>query len=134
MDPDAVSSDFAARLRQMGVVQPQPTFSPTSTASPTPSAPSVQNLGPSYPSPANNTTLTVLEARRKLQELAELDFEAIGRRGSLGREFLDTKTVLRLLKMRESGASDSDIEAQLDLRNGIVAKLGRPGVTTLVRQ
>jgi hypothetical protein len=112
----------------MGVAQPQPTFSPTSTATPIVGAPLDSSLGPLYPSPANNTTLTVLEARKRLQQEAEAEFQGLGRKGSPGREFLDLPTVVQLLKLRDAGSSPEDIENRLNLKPGVVARLGRQGV------
>jgi hypothetical protein len=120
IDPQA-SEAFSARLRQMGVAQPNPTFSPSSTADPILSAaPSY----PTYPSPGQNTTLTALEARRRLQEQAEAEFANTGKSGDRGRQFLDISTIREMLLLREKGVADTEIEARLRLQKGLVQRLG----------
>lgn len=116
----------------MGIVNPTPTFSPSSKANPeiTPSAP--PDIGVRYAPPANNPTVASLEARRRLQVRADAEFEALGRRGSPGREFLDVVTIGKALTMRERGVAAEEIEGHLNLKAGVVARLGRAGVTTPV--
>lgn len=132
-DPD-FSAAFSERLKQMGVAQPHPTFSPSSTAgSPSPDA--AHHFPPppgNYPSAADNATLTVLQARRQLQERAELEFEGMGRPGDKGKEFLDVGTIRDVLALRQRGEAAGDIEARLGLRRGVVDRLGARGVVTSV--
>ena len=131
-DADSLSRDFSDRLRKMGVAQPNPTYSPSSTAS-------VEiGLPPGGP-PANlhtplagNRTLNVLTSRRRLQEQADAEFDGLGRRGSEGREFLDPSTINQALSMRENGASPEAIEKRLRLKPGVVARLGRLGIAAPV--
>ena len=123
MDPDAMPTGFSQRLHEMGIVNPQPTFSPTSTAISGASPTATTHL----PS-AVNATLTVLEARRSLQRAAEADFESMGRKGSRGRQFVDVATAVRVLGLRERGTPVQDIEARFGLKPGVVAKIGRPNV------
>lgn len=113
----------------MPIADPRPTFSPTSTASDGPWESSRQPPGPAHPSPASNTTLNVLACRQKLQERAEAEFERLGRKGNEGREFLDLNTIVKALNLRERGMSPADIESRLRLQPGVVARLGRPGVS-----
>ncbi|UQC88856.1 choline transporter [Colletotrichum lupini] len=137
-----VTAEFSSRLRQMGIVQPNPTFSSTSTASagpgpvagsrpgPSPHADLIQNPGPLFPSTSRNATLGTLEARRRLQQKADAEFDGLGRSSSGGREFLDLKTIIQMHLMRERGHSPAEIEARLDLKAGVVARLGRVGITS----
>ncbi|KAK7451574.1 choline transporter [Colletotrichum acutatum] len=137
-----VTAEFSSRLRQMGIVQPNPTFSSTSTASagpdpvagarpgPSPHADLIQNPGPLFPSTSRNATLGTLEARRRLQQEADAEFDGLGRSSSGGREFLDLKTIIQMHLMRERGHSPAEIEARLDLKAGVVARLGRIGITS----
>ncbi|KAL1875314.1 hypothetical protein VTK73DRAFT_10151 [Phialemonium thermophilum] len=113
---------FSARLKQMGVAQPNPTFSPSSTASPS-----------LHPNPAQNVTLGVLDARRRLQDRADRELDTLSRRGDSGggREFLDACTLRTVLAMRQRGEAAGDIEAQLRLKPGVVQRLGPPGVVGL---
>ncbi|KAK6215333.1 hypothetical protein QIS74_08352 [Colletotrichum tabaci] len=127
---DNVTAEFSSRLRQMGVVQPNPTFSPTSTAGPSPHADLIQNPGPLFPSTSRNITLGTLEARSRFQKQADAEFDGLGRISSEGREFLDLKTIVQMHLMRDNGHSSAEIEARLNLKKGVVARLGRPGITS----
>ena len=128
-----MSPDFANRLRQMGVVQPNPTYSPSSIASPVPdissaSLPNQTISAPQFPSARNNATLGVLDARRQLQERAEQEVANIGKSGYKGREFIEASAIREILMLRQQGHSPADIEARLRLRPGVVARLGPLGV------
>ncbi|KPM37441.1 hypothetical protein AK830_g9139 [Neonectria ditissima] len=126
VDPDFVPGDFSRRLHQMGMADPNPTYSSSSTAS--------HNLGPQTPqgptfAPSrSNPTLTALEARQRLQREAEEDFESMGRANTQGRRFLDMRTMVDAMKLRGHGLADRDIEARLRMRPGLLEKLGRQGV------
>lgn len=124
--PDFINPEFAQRLQKMGIVQPNPTYSPSSIASPFPDASSIKPSasGPQFPSASNNTTLGVLEARRRLEAQAKLELENMGKSTDKGREFLDVATIKQILILRQRGESASDIEARLRLKPGIVARLG----------
>ncbi|CAK7274694.1 hypothetical protein SEPCBS119000_006303 [Sporothrix epigloea] len=149
--------DFADRLRQMGIVQPNPTFSPSSTAgdkhAPAPGARPTggaevrghdadmlrqianhqrqyASAGPSSSASASsamrpNTTLTVLEARRRIQDQAAADSETFAQHG---REFLSALTLRDALVLRSRGMTAAAIEQRLRLKPGVVARLGRPGL------
>ncbi|KAI0171596.1 hypothetical protein BJ166DRAFT_623066 [Pestalotiopsis sp. NC0098] len=125
-DPDHMTSpDFSQRLRQMGVATPNPTLSNSSTAShavrPQP-VPATQQR-PSYPIAAQNQTLTVLEARQRLEEQVELQQE----NPAGGRNFADVGTLRQALVMKGLGIPNTDIEKRLRLRNGIVARIESGG-------
>ena len=130
MDPDFVTGDFSRRLQQMGVADPNPTYSPSSFAA--------SNLGPSSPSgptfapSRSNPTLSALEARQRLQQEAELDFEAMGRANTQGRRFLDMRTVVDALKMRGHGIPDGEIEKRLRIQRGLLERLGRQSILSHV--
>lgn len=70
----------------------------------------------------------VLEARNKLQDAADQEFLEAGRRGFAGRQFLDVGILRQILLMRENGQSATEIEKTLDLRAGVVARLGTEGI------
>jgi hypothetical protein len=132
---------FADRLRKMGAVQPNPFYSPSSTAGPRHGSPDAGGdpqhssaPAPSYPSARDNATLGVLEARRRLQERADAEMESMGRSTDKGRELLDVGTIRRVLLLRRQGRSDAEIEARFHLRPGVVRKLGPPGVVEAVQQ
>ncbi|XXH05622.1 hypothetical protein Hte_012056 [Hypoxylon texense] len=129
-DPDpnpTMNAAFSQRLKQMGVATPNPTLSNSSTASPYPVFPDRGGSprGAHYPSPAQNPTLGALEARQRLQEQADLEFE----RPDRGREFLDVGTLKQVLVMQTRGVPAPDIEKRLRLKSGVVERLGPKGVT-----
>ncbi|KAH7353939.1 hypothetical protein B0T11DRAFT_287660 [Plectosphaerella cucumerina] len=138
-----VTADYSARLRQMPVAEPNPTYSPSSRAgtplgpdpslarpdaAPTPSA----GGAPVYPSASRNTTLGALEARRALEARAASEFDSLGRAGSAGRELVNASTLAQMVLLRDRGVSDAAIEERFDLRPGTVAKMGRRGIAVLL--
>ncbi|AEO53264.1 hypothetical protein MYCTH_2122102 [Thermothelomyces thermophilus ATCC 42464] len=131
-DPDGteLSPDFAARLQKMGIVQPNPTYSPSSIASPFPDVSGIRQSvsTPQYPASSNNATLGVLEVRRQLEARAREELENTGKSTDKGREFLDIGTIRQILVLRQGGASPADIEARLRLKPGVVERFGPQGV------
>ncbi|KAK4251164.1 hypothetical protein C7999DRAFT_11043 [Corynascus novoguineensis] len=124
------SPDFVARLQKMGIVQPNPTYSPSSIASPFSDASGINQSvsAPRFPSSSSNRTLGVLEVRRQLEARAKEELENMGKSTDKGREFLDIGTVRQILVLRQGGVSPADIESRLRLKPGVVAKLGPQGV------
>ncbi|VUC30040.1 unnamed protein product [Clonostachys rosea] len=141
IDPDAAPGDFSARLHQMGVVQPNPTFSPSSRAArkhgPPPSRP-VEPSGPTAPlaplfAPStSNTTLSALDSRRRLQKLAEAELDPMQRGSLQGRRFIDMRTLIDAIRMRDSGLPLAGIEKRLGLEPGLLGKLNGPEVLSHV--
>ncbi|OIW28041.1 hypothetical protein CONLIGDRAFT_716416 [Coniochaeta ligniaria NRRL 30616] len=131
---------FAARLKELGAVQPNPLFSNSSTAGPRGSGsgdPSTQYQSPpppNWPSARDNATLGVLEARRRLEEQADAEMEHMGRTTDKGKELLDVGTIRRVLLLRQQGVGDKDIEERFGLRPGVVKRLGPPGVVEALQQ
>jgi len=129
-----VNPAFADRLKKMGVAQPNPIFSPSSTATPSfPDGFSPQRSSfsaPQFPPASTNVTLGALEARRQIQAKADKEFENLGRSGSQGREFLDVATLRNILVLRQHGVSTAEIESRLKLKQGVVARLGPSSVVS----
>lgn len=115
----------------MGVAQPNPTFSPSSTATSGASA-SQPVHGPAYPIASKNVTLSVLEARRRLQEEATGEFDRLGRSTDRGREFLDVGTIQDILVLRDQGIDPAAIESRFNLKAGVVKRLGPAGVVSVL--
>lgn len=124
--------ELAKRLREIGVVQPNPTYSHSSTATTSPSRPyqsqfeQTENSGPVFPDASQNTVLSALEARRRVQNEAEEEFENLGLSNSRGRKFLHAGMIRDVLVMRARGASEAAIEKRFDLKEGVVKRLGPP--------
>lgn len=127
IDPDMTPGDFSRRLQQMGVAQPNPTYSPSSTASNhlSPEA-SIAPAGPLFPSAKHNATLSVLECRRELQQRADDELKAIGR-GS-PRRFINIRTLVDAFQLLKRGVPAIDIEKRFNLEPGLLSKLGRPSI------
>lgn len=119
MDPDFVTGDFSRRLHQMGVAEPNPTYSPSSTA-----APQVAPQAPAFPSARSNQTLTALQARQQWQERAQEDLEIMNRTGTHGRRFLDMRTVVDAMRLRDQGMPVNEIEKRLRIQPGLLDKVG----------
>lgn len=127
-DPDPnpmTNAAFNQRLKQMGVATPNPTLSNSSTASSYPGFPEQKPGAPSFPPSPQNPTLNALEARQRLQERAEAEYE----NRSQGSEFLDVGTLTQVLIMQGRGVPHADIEKRFRLKKGVVDRLGPKGVT-----
>ncbi|KOS23320.1 hypothetical protein ESCO_006636 [Escovopsis weberi] len=130
-DPDLTAGDFTRRLHEMGIVQPNPTFSPSSTASSSLSPESaVAPLGPLFPAARHNATLSVLEAQRRLEHQAAEDFEAMGR--GAPRRFVDVGMLADAVELRARGVPDAEVERRLRLTPGLLGRLGPAGVLACV--
>ncbi|KAF2770016.1 hypothetical protein EJ03DRAFT_271243 [Teratosphaeria nubilosa] len=126
---DASDPDFAASLRSLGPVQPNPTLSPSSTFS-TPSA-----SRPRAPDPRKNPAIAVLDARARLQNEAEVEFQQAGRRGFEGRQFVDVFVIRDALVKRDRGGWAAErIEKALGLRRGVVGRLGVKGMVEVATE
>lgn len=122
IDLDARDPDFAASLRKIGPVTPNPTLSNSSTFK----SPSV------FPD-ANNPTLLVLSSRARIASAAEKEAEVLGRPDHEGREFIDVVTIRQLLQMRNrQNLPDEQIERLLRLKKGVVSRLGPKGLVAEV--
>lgn len=62
-----------------------------------------------------------------MAEEAEREFARLGKGGE-GRQFLDVVTLRKILEMREQGVEGGEIERRLELRRGVVGRLGARGV------
>jgi len=146
---DASDRLYAANLRRIGVVDPNPFFAPP-TSDPHQAAPSYRignstNSRPSELSSAESTSLPppnffpasdigsnpalrILQSRQQLQDEAERELDQIGRRGFEGRKFVDIGSIRDAISLRDSGMRASDIEKRLGMRTGSIAKLGTRGV------
>ncbi|OQO03737.1 hypothetical protein B0A48_10402 [Cryoendolithus antarcticus] len=124
---------FARQLRSLGAVQPNPTLSESSTFNPQfPSSSSAPST--SQPPRATNPALLVLEARARLQAEADREFLEAGR-GKAGRQFLDAYTIRQILVMRDGqGKSGAEIEKKMGLKAGVVGRLGKRGVVSVVTE
>ena len=138
IDLDARDPTFAAQLRSIGAVQPNPHFSPTSTSpldpqrnrsSTAPSdhagEPPISAYPSAFPDPRTNPALIVLAARQRLQDEAEREIENVGRKGFAGRTYVDAGLVRQALMRRGRGQSEEVIERELGIQRGRLDVLGK---------
>ncbi|PMB64243.1 hypothetical protein BM221_010038 [Beauveria bassiana] len=133
-DPEFTPAGFANRLQQMGIVDPNPTYSPSSRAA---GAHHLRGLpssaaGPIFPASTANVTLSALAARQRVQERAEADmerFQQVGMRGA-ARRYVDMRTLSDALQLLERGVPREEVEARMGMQEGLLARLGRKGVLT----
>lgn len=87
------------------------------------------------PDPRKNPAIAVLHARARLQEKAEVEERAGRGPSAKGREFLDVFEMRQVLTMRDlQGKTPKEIEKKMGLKEGVVARMGGPGVLGLVRE
>lgn len=147
IDLDARDPHFAASLRSIGPVTPNPTFSNSSTFNHSRTFPQFQpqqmpsasqsadgsgGVTPSvFPDANNNPALLVLSSRSRITKAAEQELESFGRPSHPGREYLDAMTIRQVLSMRDrQKLRDADIEQTLRLKKGVVGRLGEKGVVS----
>lgn len=78
----------------------------------------------SFPSSQFNATLSVLEARKTLQQLANDDVLESGRSERDVKRFADMRMAIDALRMRDRGWSDGVIEQRLNLEPGAMKRIG----------
>ncbi|KAL4899744.1 hypothetical protein BDW74DRAFT_107199 [Aspergillus multicolor] len=125
IDLDGRDPHFAASLRSLGPVTPNPTLSHSSTFNqPTPSSPGAST--PSvFPSPSTNPALLVVTSRQRIAAEAEAEAENLGKGAFEGRRYLDAFTIRQVLAMRDrQGMSEEEIERVLRLKRGVVGRMG----------
>lgn len=127
IDLDGRDPQLANALRQIGPVQPNPTYSPSSNAFSSDPTASPSAQGP--PRPRNNPALAIMAARKRIEDEAEEDKSAMGKPGFQGRRYVDIHTVKKALMLRdEQGVAPPEVERILGLRKGAVSMLGGVGV------
>ncbi|KAK2745851.1 hypothetical protein FQN57_003464 [Myotisia sp. PD_48] len=137
IDLDARDPDFAASLRSLGPVTPNPTFSNSSIFNQAQQQilqqqqqlKSTTNVGA-----VSNPALLTLSSRQRLTDEAQKEFESIGKQSHAGRQYLDVITIKQVLGMREqAGTTREMVERQFRLRPGVLEALGPKGVVLNVR-
>ncbi|RDA86327.1 hypothetical protein CP532_4347 [Ophiocordyceps camponoti-leonardi (nom. inval.)] len=111
------STEFATRLRDIGVAQPNSN-----------SMSRLEAATPRSPATRDNATLSVLKARQAAQLRANDERGNADLQEVRGRQFVHLGVVLDALRMRSGGTSDSSIEKRLRLRTGTMEKLGPRGL------
>ncbi|KAJ4286307.1 Aromatic/aminoadipate aminotransferase 1 [Kalmusia sp. IMI 367209] len=132
IDLDARDPAFASRLSSMGVVQPNPHYSPSSTSSfdpqrhtssEFPSDMMTELPQSAFPDPRDNPVLRLLEARQRIQEEADQELENVGRRDFQGRKYVDAGVITLALMRRQRGEPEARIEEALGIKRGRLSAL-----------
>lgn len=127
---DAQSDNFARRLHEVGVVQSDHVIrTPYTAPQQGQRAQSDPSMQAAMPSSLDNTTLLVLRARKSLQKAAD---DAVNLAGVTQhtKRFVDMRTLMDALSMRQRGISTPVIERKLGLHPGMMERLGNPKVVT----
>lgn len=121
IDLDGRDADFAASLRSIGPVDPNPTLSHSSTFNRS----SVQTVFPT----ASNPALLTVTARQRISKAAQEEMDQMSRGEYAGRQFLDALTIQQALNMRDLQRMPlREIERTLRLKEGVMDRLGKDGV------
>ena len=114
---DARDPDLASNLSRLGPVQPNPTYSPSSTTA--------------YAAPRaeHNPILGTLAARQCFAAKAEQEASDFAKADFPGKTLLDVRTLRKALVLRdEQGMPEQEIERALSLKKGVMKTLGNKGV------
>ncbi|EFW15135.1 conserved hypothetical protein [Coccidioides posadasii str. Silveira] len=146
IDLDARDPHFAASLRSIGPVIPNPTLSHSSTFNRPPASTTSTSISSSSSSSSSSTSsfsatpsppnpaIQILSARSNLAKFAEQELESFGKQSHAGRQFLDVVTIKQILGMRDrEGIGPDMIERHYRLKAGLVGRLGAKGVVGEVR-
>ena len=134
IEQDAKDPALASRLSQLGAVQPNPHYSPTSTSQFDPqrnrsnNEPSDMMQAPpvsAFPDPRNNPVLRVLEARQRISDLADDELRNVGRKSFAGLTYADAGVITLALMRQSRGEPESRIEQALNIKKGRLSVLGR---------
>ncbi|OJJ40971.1 hypothetical protein ASPWEDRAFT_75630, partial [Aspergillus wentii DTO 134E9] len=124
IDLDGRDPDFAQSLRNIGPVNPVPTYSHSSAFNQPSSGIHPSQVQTIFPQSSNPALLTVT-ARQRIAKAAEKEAEEYGRGSFGGREYADALTIRQALTMRDrQGLSKRDIESMLKLKKGFMDKFG----------
>lgn len=78
-----------------------------------------------FPDPRNNPVLRVLKARQQISDEAEDEIRDVGRRGFVGRKYVDAGLIQLALMRQAKGEPDSRIEEALGIQKGRLSVLGK---------
>lgn len=135
-DVHAFPNGFSQRLNQMGVVQPNPTYSPSSTVLRQQSASDHGNLATFgdrlKATHRREPLLSTFASRHQLQKQAEAEYETSRPAVDKRFRFMDMRQLLDALRLRENNVAQASIEQRLGLNPGLLTKLGRPGILSHV--
>lgn len=132
IDLDGRDPQFGAALQRLGPAIPVERAAPQQGAFPTSSQPPLgqqgQNIFPSR-SPQANSSLRIVEARKKIAERYDHEMEGLGRASFPGRSLITAKEVREAMLQRDSlGKSSQEIEKQMKLKPGILDELAKKGL------
>lgn len=132
IDLDGRDPQFGAALQRLGPAIAVERAVPQSGAFPTSSQPPLgqqgQNIFPSQ-SLQTNSSLRIVEARKRIAEQYDQQMEGLGRASFSGRTLITAKEVREALLQRDHlGKTSQEIEKQMKLKPGILDELARKGL------
>ncbi|KAG5914849.1 hypothetical protein E4U61_005257 [Claviceps capensis] len=128
-DLEIPAADFSRRLRDVGTVRLHPISSPSSAIHTR-----YETIIPTAysPSTGQNITISVLQARKALQQLASDNVSGLGSLSGDARRFADMRTTIDAVRMRDRGLSDGTIEQILNFQPGVMKRVGSVGIITYI--
>lgn len=110
--------------------RPQDGSFPTSSQPPLGQQAGGQNIFPGTAgrSGVTNPAILVVNARERIGKIWEVEQNSLGRGSFAGRTMLSAGELAEVVRMRDGGVVDGEIEKQMRLRSGLVGRLGVRGV------
>ena len=135
IDLDGRDPQFSSKLRALGPAMPVADAHPRDAAFPTSSQPPLgqqgQNIFPSRGGGAGvvtNPAIVIVQARERISNVWEEERDALGKGSFAGRTLLGAGEIADVIRMRDEGLVDGDIERKMRLSKGLVGRLGVNGV------
>ena len=136
IDLDGRDPQFGSKLRALGPAMPVTRARPQNSEVPTSSQPiaelqgGARNVFPSAgrSSAVTNPAIVVVNARERLGKAWEEERDALGRGSFAGRTMLSAGELAEVIRLRDEGILDGEIEQRMRLNRGLVGRLGIRGV------
>jgi hypothetical protein len=135
IDLDGRDPQFGSKLRALGPAMLVADAKPREAAFPTSSQPPVgqqgRNIFPSKSGMAGGVTnpaIVIVQARDRIGKVWQEERDALGRGSFVGRTMLGAGEIADVIRMRDEGLQDGDIEKKMRLSHGLVGRLGVKGV------
>ncbi len=135
IDLDGRDPQFGSKLRALGPAMAVADARPADAAFPTSSQPPLgqqgQNIFPSRSRDGGGVTnpaIVIVQARERIGNVWEEERDAYGRGSFVGRTLLGASEIADVIRMRDEGLADAEIEKKMRLSNGLVGRLGVRGV------
>ena len=140
IDLDGRDPQFGSKLRALGPAMPVARARPQNSEAATSSQPLAwqQGVGQNiFPRTGGSPTITnpaivVVNARERIGKAWEEERDALGRGSFAGRTMLNAGELAEVIRLRDEGIVDGEIEQRMRLNTGLVGRLGIRGVVANV--